>query len=942
MDLSTTIHLLGDLLGTVISEFESPDLFALEERIRSAAKGRRLGEIDSSEVLAAEVNGMAVEDARAVAAAFSLYFDLVNLAEEHFRVTALRQQAQEKFPQPISDSIGEAIEFLKESGVTSEQMQQILNQLHIELVLTAHPTEAKRRTILSKLERVARLLQSLEDCNQLPDDETIVQEAIHAEIASIWLTSRMRTDRPSVTDEVRTGLYFIDEVFWELIPRIYDDLSRALDRYYPGIQQVRQNDPDRDSKSGPAWLTLASWMGGDRDGNPNVTVEVTAETLRLHRGLAVEKHRHSLQELARRLSLNRKQVTQLPALDPWLANRRPFPPHVAYLEKRYQDEPFRLAISLLADDLAQASKDDMVTRLLSKEPDQARVYGGEIIEILEELQSCLPGVLARDRIQTVLHQFYAFGLHSARLDLREDSKRINATLGEILRALEIELAFTNLPPHARTGLINHLLAEPLPSLSSHPGVTQETAETWELFRLYWRTCRVYGSELLGPFIISMTHSAADVLAVLLLAKWAKSNEEVFSDRSSPGDSGLQIVPLFETIADLDSAVNILDELFRQPVYRQHLENCANHQMVMIGYSDSNKDGGYLAANWALYHSQEQIAEICRIHGNKLTLFHGRGGTIARGGGPANRAIRAQPPGTINGRFRLTEQGEVIAARYANLDLAHRHLEQVVSAVLLASRPVSGEDCNCMQSEWRQVMSLVAESSRRCYRGLVYETPGFLEYWKTVTPLDEINRLHIGSRPASRAGDVSTRLDSAKPADDDGWHPAKIRAIPWVFSWMQSRFNLPGWFGLGTGLRSVQSIEILQEMYACWSFFKALLDNAEMSLLKADLGIASLYSALMPDQDFARSIFSVIENEYYDTRELILKITGNSELMDSDPTIARSVRLRNPYIDPLNYIQVDMLRRLRSLHDQESTLALALRDVIVITINGIAAGLRNTG
>jgi phosphoenolpyruvate carboxylase len=935
MDLSATIHLLGDLLGTVISEVETPEVFELVEKIRAAAKGRRSEERFAAETLTSEVKGMDIEKARAVAAAFSLYFDLINLAEENHRVSVLRVHAQEIYPQPISDSIGEAIQSLKESGITAEEMRKILDQLHIELVLTAHPTEAKRRTILSKLVKITRLLQSLEDCNLLPSEEDALKEAIHAEITAIWLTNRMRTDRPTVTDEVRTGLYFMEEVFWDLIPRMHDDLNLALIRYYPELQNQEK------SRRNLTWLTFASWMGGDRDGNPNVTVEITAETLRLHRGLAVEKHRQSLQELARRLSLTRKLVSTSPTLESWFENRRPLPEHVAYLEKRYQDEPFRLAVSLLADDLAQASKDDMVSRLLSRGPSSARANRSELMRVLEEIQRCLPGVLGRDRIQTVLRQFCTFGLHAARLDLREDSNRINDTLGEILRALEYELAFTSLSAKERVALLVRLMEGPSPSLAAHPGITRETAETWALFQLFWRVRQVYGRDLLGPFVISMTHSAADIMAVLLLARWAEHNNRSTQPDHSTDHDGFQIAPLFETIADLDSAVDILDELFRLPVYRAHLETCDYHQMVMIGYSDSNKDGGYLAANWALYRSQEQIAAICRVHGVKLTLFHGRGGTIARGGGPANRAIRAQPPGTINGRFRLTEQGEVIAARYANPELAHRHLEQIVSAVLLASKPVSDDECDCMQPEWRKIMNQVAESSRRCYRELVYETPGFIQYWKTVTPLDEINRLHIGSRPASRDSQPGTKLDSVAQVPEVS-HLQKIRAIPWVFSWMQSRFNLPGWYGLGSGLGSVQSIEMLCEMYDCWSFFRALLDNAEMSLLKADLGIASLYSALMPDQDFARTIFSIVESEYDRTREFILKITGKTNLMSGDPTIARSVQLRNPYVDPLNYIQVEMLRRLRALADQESSQASALRDVIVITINGIAAGLRNTG
>jgi phosphoenolpyruvate carboxylase len=409
----------------------------------------------------------------------------------------------------------------------------------------------------------------------------------------------------------------------------------------------------------------------------------------------------------------------------------------------------------------------------------------------------------------------------------------------------------------------------------------------------------------------MTRGAADVLAVLLLAKWAG------------GIPGLMVAPLFETLDDLDAAPRIMAELFSLPVYATGVKACDGEQMVMIGYSDSNKDCGYLAASWALYRAQESIAQVCDAHGVALTLFHGRGGSVARGGGPAGRAIRAQPPGTLRGRFRVTEQGETIASRYADRDLAHRHLEQIVSAVLLASAEREGD----VQPAWRAAMDVMAAAARDAFLSLVERTPGFLDYWRAATPIEEISRLRLGSRPPARGRGTLTR--------------AEIRAIPWVFSWMQSRFNLPGWFGLGSGLRATDSGR-LRAMYAGWPLFRALLDNAEMSLLKADLGIAARYSDLVPDRALADTIFGVVKAEYARTREAVLEATGHVELMDDDPVIQRSVQLRNPYVDPLNYLQIEMLRRLRALPEQDGAEAERLREVIVLTVNGIAAGLRNTG
>lgn len=900
MDLSQTIHLLGDLLGQVISELESPAIFEIEERIRVLAKAHRDDEPATAKSLQDEISSMKTDEARAVAASFATYFDLVNLAEENQRVKLLRQREDEHYPQPINESIGEAIAHLKAHGVSRAQMSILLENLSIELVLTAHPTEARRRTVLSKMERIARLLKLLsrDSLSQREREDSI--SSLRAEISALWLTDRARADKLTVTDEVRTGLYFVDSFFWNTIPTVYNDLEKALEDNYPGLRVPR------------AWLKLASWIGGDRDGNPNVTFEVTAETLRLHRGLAVENHRRSFQELARHLSVSSYRIPAPPELVEWIEKRRPFPPHVAYIEQRYATEPYRLMLSLLANDLAEASRDDMKTHLLQKYPHQARMYAKDLSHSLEIIASAIPPKLAQDELQTVQRKVQVFGLHSARLDIREDSSRLNAALSEVLRALKIESDFENISEEKRTELLIRLLKEPVPLLSRHPGVTAATAETWSLFQLIGRTSDIYGRDLLGPIIISMTHAAADVLTVLLLAKWAGCNFVP------------QITPLFESIQDLKDAPVILELLLNLDIYREHLKSHDNEQMVMIGYSDSNKDGGYLMANWSLYQAQEEITRVAQKHDIELTIFHGRGGTIARGGGPANSAIRAQPAGSINGRFRLTEQGEIIASRYANPDLAHRHLEQIASAVILASAPLKEQ---MVPEKWRAAMEEMSQVAQRAYRTLVYKTPGFVDFWQCATPLDEIKRLQIGSRPSSRAKSGAVN---------------EIRAIPWVFSWMQSRFNLPGWYSLGSGLASFSDRSLLKEMYEGWSFFKTLLNNTEMSLLKADMEISALYVELVPDKKLAGEIFNSIRAEYERTREAVLSISGHQTLLELEPATRQAVHLRNPYVDPLNYIQVELLRRLRALPNAEGPQAEALREAMALTINGIAAGLRNTG
>ena len=904
MDLSATIHLLGETLGDVLRAQESAALFETEEEIRALAKARRAGEATAAERLAAEVAALPTHAARATASAFAVYFDLVNLAEEAHRLWALRERERAQHPAPIAESVGEAVARLAAQGVSAERMASVLQALRVELVLTAHPTEAKRRTVLSKHQRIGVALRRLRDPDLLPRERAATIAGLRAEITALWLTDRNRTARPAVTDEVRTGLYFVDAVFWDALPRIADDLAVALGQHYPGLA------------ARPGWLTLASWIGGDRDGNRSVVAEVTAETLRLHRGLAVERHRRSIQEVSRRLSVSGRRYPLPPALAAWLEARRPLPSHVAYLEGRYALEPYRLVLSLVVADLEAASRDDMAPRLLDETPHEARVTVEELREVLDLVAGALPEALADDPLRAVRSRLEIFGLHAARVDIREDAGRLTTALGEILATLELAPDFAGADDARRVVRLRQLLAEPPPKPSDVAAAAARSgeagAETWRLVRLLARARSVYGRALLGPFIISMTRGPADVLSVLLLARWAG------------GATGLSIVPLFETLADLDAAPRVLGDLFALDVYRVHLATCGGEQMVMIGYSDSNKDGGYLAANWALYRAQEAIARVCGDHGVTLTLFHGRGGTVARGGGPAGRAIRAQPAGTLGGRFRVTEQGETIASRYADPDLAHRHLEQIVSAVLLASAELAPRE---VSPRWRAAIDAMGRAARDAYHDLVEHTGGFLDYWRAATPIEEISRLRLGSRPTVRRGGALTRQD--------------VRAIPWVFSWMQSRFNLPGWYGLGTALERADA-DLVYEMYAEWPFLRALLDNAEMSLLKADMGIAALYSDLVPDRARAAAIFARIEGEFARTRECILRATGHADLMEADPVIQRSVQLRNPYVDPLNYIQIEMLKRLRALDDPEGRDAERLREVIVLTVNGIAAGLRNTG
>ncbi len=917
--LSEDIHLLGDILGHVIRHQSGVEIFELEERIRALTKARRIDpdpEVDGR--LQTIVNGITLEQAELVSRSFAVYFELVNLAEEQNRVRVLREREAKAYPQPLKESIPAAITELRQMGVDEYEMRKLLGKLKIELVFTAHPTQAKRRTVLSKLRRISHALTELHERDLLPSEREKIMTAVQAEITSLWLTNRTRTAVITVTDEVKTGLYYIDTTIWETIPDVYNAMMQAVTENYPTLKPPRQ------------FLTFGSWIGGDRDGNPNVTADVTAETLRLHRGLAVEKHRETAVQLNRSLSISDILTNIDPEFLQALAEVRLQSRHLAFLAERYPNEPYRLWLATLAEDLAAASKGDMVARLKGEANPPLNLKSlDDLLEPLNLMNQTLHknGLhdIAHDALAQFRRQVQVFGLHVAALDIRQFSDYNTAVLDELFTKLNLAEGFGQLDGNGRAQLLSEMLAQPNPDLTQLKNLSTEAQETLQLFQVLQRAFEFYGAELLGKYIVSMTHGPEDILAPLLLAKWHNIC------LSENGEEGLMFVPLFETREDLRNAPEVMSNLFTHPAYAPHLAKVERQQTIMIGYSDSNKDAGYMAANWELYQAQETLAETCRAHDVQIMLFHGRGGTIARGGGPANRAILSQPPGSVNGRVRITEQGEVIDERYGHPAIARRHLEQVVHATLKASVDPRHGGLSKPQAEWRTAMDELAQVSYKAYRKLIYETPELLEYWQQATPIAEISQMQIGSRPSRR---------TAKATFDS------LRAIPWGFSWMQSRHVVPGWYGVGAALEAYAQdpvkLQRVQDMYNNWSFFKVVIDNAQVSLAKADMGIAQMYANLVQDKAVREKIFGDIKTEFDRTVYWILRVTGQRELLDNDPTLQRSVRQRNPYVDPLNFIQVGILRKLRHLPEQDSKTGQQMLQTIFLTINGIASGLKNTG
>jgi phosphoenolpyruvate carboxylase len=788
---------------------------------------------------------------------------------------------------------------LKAAGVEPAEMQRLVDLLGIELVFTAHPTETKRRTLLAKLQRLAGILRSRSQPESTPNSSLLEEETIEREISSLWLTDRSRTFKPEVKDEARTGLWYFDTTLIETLPRLQLDMERALARHYPGVRAPRR------------WLTFGSWIGGDRDGNPEVTAATSADVLVLHRRLAIQKLRSTAGELAHTLTVSDRRDSVVPALRRELREDLHLSKHLDELEKRYPHEPYRLLLGVLHERLGQA-RDEL--------RDGQALLGGSVVgsclarttvsETFDTIRAGLKAgrgvMLADGDLAAATTQFEVFGLHTARLDLRQHSAWHEAAIAEVLGRPDYPGLAEAQKRSALLGAIASSGRLGAPEIARFSAETRNILDPLVLAR---EAALVLGPEALGIYIISMTNGLSDILEVELLQRLAGSS--------------LPIAPLFETLDDLERAPVVLEDLFALPGHRPA------HQHVMLGYSDSNKDCGYITANWALFKAQESISRVCRDAGVALTLFHGRGGSIARGGGPAAKAILAQPAGLRDGTIRVTEQGEVLSTRYHDPDLAHRILEQMAYGVMLGIRSAGTEAT--APHEWRETMEEMSRAGFEAYKALVHDDPDFLVFWRQATPIDEIGNLKLGSRPSYRRATKSV---------------ADLRAIPWVFSWMQSRFNFPGWFGLGSALNAVlkrgpKERERLRAMHAGWPFFQTLIDNAQLTMRKADMGIASLYAGLVDDAKIRRRMLGLLGAEFERTERAILAVTGQKRLLGREPVLLRSVELRNPYIDPLNYIQVDMMRRLRG-GNLEAGDAEGVRAVIELTINGISGGLKNTG
>ena len=891
--LRDDVRTLGAMVGDLIREQNGEELFEMVENARLRAIRRREENEIPGDDLASLIDGLDPDIASQLIRGFTTYFQMVNTAEKVHRIRRRRDHLRDVAGyQP--GGLEDTLQKLKASGMTIDQLQELFDSLSIEPVFTAHPTESTRRTMLRKEQKIVKHLVDLLNPTMTPQETTVALQNIRLLATTGWQTAEHPTERMTVADELEHVLFFITDVLYRAMPPFYEDIRAAVDRIYGEEAKGLEI---------PNLVHFASWVGGDMDGNPNVNAKTIRATLARQRALILDLYFKECAKLGEKLSQSTDSAEfGQGMLDKIEEYRGIFPNAYHAVPARHRDMPYRVFLRLVQQRLQSTYDDDIypyehVGQLLAD------------IELVAESLAFNKGLHAGlFAVKRLLRRIRTFGFHMVTLDVRQDAEVHRRVVGECLG----EEDWMEMPAKERTERI----IEAIESRETAPmTLSTQARKTIAVFQAIAFCRRKYGSRAIGPFIVSMTQGADDILSVLLLAQWGELHDR-------KGDVPLDVAPLLETVDDLHAGPEILDELLDSELYRNHLNRRDNCQTIMIGYSDSNKDGGLASSRWAIQNAQEHLVNAVGSENIELTLFHGRGGTISRGGSKTHVAVLGAPPGTVNGRLRVTEQGEIINEKYGLRGIALRTLEQTTGSVALATAmPMHrGND----MPEWHEMMDLIADESRKAYRKLVYDTPEFYQYFRTATPIDVIERMRIGSRPSSRR--------SMSGIQD-------LRAIPWVFSWTQSRFILPGWYGLGTGVKKAVDEfgeDQIGEMFREWFFLRSLVADAEMVIAKSDLGIAELYSKL--SGDLHETFFPQILDEFELTRDIILEYTEHESILEGDFTLQRAIALRNPYVDPISFMQVDLLKRWRaSNHEDEG-----LFDALLATVNGIAQGLQNTG
>ncbi|MGL6222691.1 MAG: phosphoenolpyruvate carboxylase [Steroidobacteraceae bacterium] len=907
--LRDDIRLLGRLLGDTVRDQEGSTAFELVEHVRqSAIAFHRDENIDARRELERILDGLSREQTMIVARAFSFFSHLANLAEDlhHSRRNRLAAIAGEP---PADGSLARALDRVAAAGVAREALDGFFRAAVIAPVLTAHPTEVQRKSVRDLEMQIEQLLQVRERTRLTPAEQAANDESVRRAVLALWQTRILRLEKLEVLDEVANGLSFFEQTFLPEVPSLYGALEDELHRRYPAAPAPEL----------PSFLRIGSWIGGDRDGNPFVTADVLARTLRMQSSRVFAFYLEQLHALGADLSLTTLVAEVSPELTA-LADRSPdTSPH-------RRDEPYRRAITGLYARVAATARDlDMhepLRHAVGEAPPYADVaeYASELEIIRRSLEAHSSALLARGRLRQLRRAVDVFGFHLAAVDLRQNSDVHQRVVAELFGAARPDVAYAALDEAGRIRVLVEELATPRLLSSPYIEYSAETQGELAILRTAARMQQRYGAQCIPNYVISKCDGVSDVLEVVLLLR------EVGLYRAVDARLQCNVIPLFETIGDLRNAASAMDALLSIPAYTRLLASRDNAQEVMLGYSDSNKDGGYLTSRWELFKAQTELVETFRKHDVRMRLFHGRGGSVGRGGGPTYEAILAQPGGTVQGQIRVTEQGEVIGAKYSNAEVGRRNLEILAAATMEAT--LLGASGRAPQPQYLEALEALSNSAFKAYRHLVYETPGFEDYFWESTVISEIAELNIGSRPASR--NQSRSIET-------------LRAIPWVFSWAQCRLMLPGWYGFGSAVEAWlathgdEGLQLLQEMHRDWPFFASVLSNMEMVLAKADVAIASRYADLVVDPELRARIFGRIRAELEATVSALLRIMGTGELLSGNPQLSRSIKYRFPYLDPLNHIQVELLRRYRAGDKDERS-----RRGIHLTINGVAAGLRNSG
>lgn len=912
LPLREDIRLLGRLLGETVREREGEAIFGTIEKIRQLSlRYHRDEDKEARRELVSVLDALSLEETSQVVRAFSYFSHLANIAEDQHHIRRGRAHALAGSP-PREGELQYTLKRAIDSGVDAKGLSDFFDTSLVSPVLTAHPTEVQRKSILDCQWAIASVLEERDRTKLTPDELAAREEMLRREVLTLWQTRLLRKNKLSVMDEVSNALTYYETTFLRQLPLLYNELEDHLAKAVP-----KWKTDGRTPELAP-FLRPGSWIGGDRDGNPFVTADVLIQAVRAQSRRAMDFYIPQLKKMSSELSAAAGLIDITPELQA-LADKSPeTSPH-------RETEPYRLAVAGMYARLCATAQllDDIPPPNgvpLGVPYADAAEFKRDLDIIHDSLVADRSFLISRGRLRRLRRAVSIFGFHLTSLDLRQNSDVHARTVGELLEVARPGTNYASLDEAARIKLLVEEITSPRLLSSPFAQYSQETADELQIFHTARQIHERFGKAAIENVIISKADGVSDVLEVAVLLK------EAGMLRPQEGALDANIIPLFETIADLERSGPVMDALFSLPVYRKLLDSRGLVQECMLGYSDSNKDGGFMTSGWSLYQAENALVDVFKKHGIALRLFHGRGGSVGRGGGPSYQAILAQPQGAVQGRIRITEQGEVIASKYANPELGRRNLEILASATLEATLlPHEHDD---PRPEFIAAMDFLSAEAFKAYRHMVYETPGFEQYFWESTVISEISALNIGSRPASRK--KTTAIDD-------------LRAIPWVFSWSQCRLMLPGWFGFGSAIQAWRAakgeagMKLLAEMNEKWGFFNTLLSNMDMVLAKSDIAIAERYSQMVKDEALRNAIFPRLKAEWQSCIDALLEITGQKALLETNPLLARSIRNRFPYLDPLNHLQIELLERHRTGETDERT-----KRIIHLTINGIAAGLRNSG